>query len=171
PIRPRSVTAEVGNNTKIPSFELEAEKFIRPGWVDVEDWSCAIIAFEDGSRATVVSSDCVLGGVRNALSLYSSNAVAHVNINPNDALEVYAPRPGIFGDEYIREKLETDAGWNYAAPDEEWIRGYDAELQDFVDCFRSGRTPLSDLALAEDTVKVIYSAYVSAEEGRRVPIA
>jgi len=170
PIRPRSVMAETGNNTKIPSFVNETRKFIRTDWVDVEDWACAIVTFEDGSHATVSSSDCVLGGVRNMLSLYSSNAVAHININPNDALEVYAPREGIFGDEYLREKLETNAGWNYAAPDEEWIRGYDAELLDFVDCFQRGQSPLSDLELAQDTVKVIYSAYVSAEEGRRVDV-
>ena len=170
PIRPSFVTAEVGSNTRIPSFEREAEKFIKTGWKDVEDWSCAIITFEDGSHATVLSSDGVLGGVRNELSLYSSNAVLHVNINPNDTLKVYAPRAGIFGDEYIQEKLETDGGWNFPAPDEEWIRGYDAELLDFVECFQEDREPVSNLALAEDTMRVIYAGYVSAEEGRRIAL-
>jgi predicted dehydrogenase len=170
PIRPRSVVAEVGCNTKMASFMREEEKFIKHGWVDVEDWSCAIITFDDESRATVFASDCTLGGVRNRLEVYSSNAVINVNINPSDTLEVYAPREGIFGDEYIQEKLETNAGWNFPSPDEEWVRGYDGELMDFVDCFREGRTPVSDLALAEDTTRVIYSAYVSADEGRRVTL-
>ncbi|MEI6877221.1 MAG: Gfo/Idh/MocA family oxidoreductase, partial [Spirochaetota bacterium] len=86
------------------------------------------------------------------------------------ALKVYAPRAGIFGDEYIQEKLETNGGWNFPAPDEEWIRGYDAELLDFVECFQEGREPVSNLTLAEDTMRVIYAGYVSAEEGRRVAI-
>jgi predicted dehydrogenase len=169
-IRPKYVIAEVGNNTKMDSFMREKEKFIKHGWVDVEDWSCAIITFEDNSKATVFSSDCTLGGVRNKLEVYSSNAVIHVNINPNNTLEIYAPKEGIFKDEYIQEKLETNAGWNFPSPDEEWIRGYDGELMDFIDCFRENKKPMSDLMLAEDTIRVIYSAYVSAEEGRRVTV-
>jgi predicted dehydrogenase len=147
-------------------------KTIRPKYVtvDVEDWSCAIITFEDSSKATIFSSDCTLGGVRNKLEVYSSNAVVHVNINPNNTLEIYAPKEGIFKDEYIQEKLETNAGWNFPSPDEEWIRGYDGELTDFIDCFRENKKPVSDLMLAEDTMRVIYSAYVSAEEGRRVTV-
>jgi predicted dehydrogenase len=170
PIRPKSVVADVGNNTKIDSFVQEDEKFIKHGWVDVEDWACAIITFEDSSKATVFSSDCTLGGVRNKLEVYNSNAVINVNINPNNTLEIYAPREGIFKDEYIQEKLETNAGWNFPAPDEEWIRGYDGEFTDFIDCFREGNRPVSDLMLAEDTMRVIYSSYVSAEEGRRVTL-
>jgi predicted dehydrogenase len=93
-----------------------------------------------------------------------------VNINPNNTLEIYAPKEGIFKDEYIQEKLETNAGWNFPSPDEEWIRGYGSELTDFIDCFRENKEPVSGLMLAEDTIRVIYSAYVSAEEGRRVAV-
>jgi hypothetical protein len=55
-----------------------------------------------------------------------------------------------------------NAGWNFPSPDEGWVRGYEGELTDFVDCFREGRTPVSDLVLAEDTTRVIYSAYARA---------
>lgn len=170
PIRPVSVVAEVGHNTWMEAFKKEKEKYIKTGWVDVEDWATAIITFEDTSRATVFSSDCVLGGVRNKVEVYASNAVVTANINPNDTLMIYAPKEGIFKDEYIQEKLETNGGWNFPAPDEEWIRGYDAELTDFIDCILEQKEPLSGLTLAEDTMKVIYSAYVSAEEGRRVAL-
>ena len=92
-----------------------------------------VITFEDGSTATLLSSDGVLGGVRNTLSVYLSNAVVHVNMNPSDVLEVYAPEPHIFGDEYLAEKLETKAGWNFPSPDDDWVRGYSPEMEDFVD--------------------------------------
>ena len=170
PIRPVSVIAETGSHTKIPSFARESEKYMKTGWEDVEDWACALVAFEDGSHATIHSSDGVLGGVRNTIAVYASNAVLQVNINPSDTLKVYAPRPGIFAGEYIQEKLETDGGWNFPAPDEDWVRGYDSELADFIECFRTGREPESGLPLAEDTVKVIYAAYLSAEEGVRVDL-
>ncbi len=80
------------------------------------------------------------------------------------------PLPQIFGDEYIAEKLETKAGWNFASPDEDWVRGYPQELEDFVESLLSGREPMSGLDLAQETVKAIYAAYLSAEKGMRVEI-
>ena len=170
PIRVKSVTGEVGQHTHIPSFQKESKKWIVSSWEDVEDWSAVIITFEDGSKATVFASDGVLGGTRNTMQVYLSNAVAYANINPNNAVEVYAPDPRIFGDEYISEKLETKAGWNYASPDEDWMRGYPQELEDFIDSILEEKEPLSGLDLAEDTMKVVYAGYLSAEKGQRVPL-
>ena len=170
PIRAKSVMAEVGQHTKIASFVKEKKKYIVSEWEDVEDWGVMVISFEDGSKATVFSSDAVLGGVRNTLNVYLSNAVVNVNINPHNALEVYAPEPHIFGDEYIAEKLETKAGWNFPSPDEDWVRGYPQELEDFIEAILSNREPVSGMNLARDVVEAIYGAYVSAEEGKRIPL-
>lgn len=170
PIRPKSVTAEVRQHTKIESFVKEKKKYIVSAWEDVEDWGVIIIYFEDNSTATVFSSDGVLGGVRNTLTVYLSNAVVNVNMNPHNALEVYAPEPHIFGDEYIVEKLETKAGWNFPSPDEDWIRGYPQELEDFVDVVLFDREPISGIDLARDVVEVIYAAYLSAETGKRIEL-
>jgi predicted dehydrogenase len=169
-IRPRFVTGEVGHHTRIPSFQKEQRKWVKTIWVDVEDWSGLFITFDDGSKATILASDGVLGGTRNNLQVYLSNAVAYGNINPNNAVEVYAPDAGILGDEYIAEKLETKAGWNFASPDEDWMRGYPQELEDFIDCILHGKEPVSGLDLAEDTLKVVYAGYLSAEKGQRVQI-
>ena len=43
-------------------------------------------------------------------------------------------------------------------------------MEDFVDAVRQGREPLSGPLLAHETVEVIYAAYVSAQEGRRVEL-
>ncbi|MBI4536429.1 MAG: hypothetical protein HY712_00560 [candidate division NC10 bacterium] len=48
--------------------------------------------------------------------------------------------------------------------------GYPQEMEDFVDAVREWHEPLSGLLLAHETVEVIYAAYVSAEEGRRVEL-
>lgn len=168
PIRPKYVTAEVGQHTRIPSFQKEAKKWLVTAWEDVEDWSAVIITFEDNSKASVFASDGVLGGTRNTMQVYLSNAVAFANINPNNAVEVYAPDPNIFGDEYIAEKLETKGGWNFASPDEDWMRGFPQELEDFIESILQGKEPKSGLTLAEDTMEVVYSAYLSAERGQRV---
>jgi predicted dehydrogenase len=169
-IQLKSVTAEVGQHTRIESFRKEPQKWIVSAWEDVEDWATMIMNFEDGSQAVISASDGALGGVRNTMTAYLSNAVVQVNINPNDTVVTYAPAPNIFAEEYIAEKLETKAGWNFASPDEDWFRGYPQELEDFVDCLRTGREPISGLDLAVQTVKAIYAAYLSAEKGMRVEL-
>ena len=50
------------------------------------------------------------------------------------------------------------------------IRGYTGELQDFVEAVAYDREPSSDFALAYDTARVLYAAYQSAEEGRRIDL-
>ena len=170
PIRVKSVLADVAQLTKVPAFQAEAKKWLVTSWEDVEDWSAAILTFEDGTKATVFSTDVSLGGVKNLVTAYLSNGVVQVNINPNTSLQVYAPDGQIWGDEYITEKVETKGGWQFPSPDEDWMRGYPQEMEDFVDAVREGREPLSGLLLAHETVEVIYAGYVSAQEGRRVEL-
>ncbi|MHB8772270.1 MAG: Gfo/Idh/MocA family protein [Syntrophales bacterium] len=170
PIRAKSVTAEVGQHAKMAALRDEKKRYLVSGWEDVEDWGVMVVTFEDGSTATLLSSDGVLGGVRNTLSVYLSNAVVHVNMNPSNCLEVYAPEPHIFGEEYLVEKLETKAGWNFPSPDDDWVRGYSPEMEDFVDAMLTDREPVSGIGLARDCVETIYAAYLSAEQGRRVEL-
>jgi predicted dehydrogenase len=170
PIRVKSVLADVAQLTRTEAFRREPRKWLVADWEDVEDWSAAILTFEDGTKATVMSTDVSLGGVKNLLTAYLSNSVVQVNINPNTSLVVYAPDGKVWGDEYITEKVETKGGWQFPSPDEDWMRGYPQEMEDFVDAVREGREPLSGALLAHETVEVIYAAYVSAQEGRRVDL-
>ena len=170
PIRPASVLCEVGNLTHIPAFEQEQERYLRTGWQDVEDWGIIVVKFEDGSVAEVKAADTTLGGVHNYLEAYLSNARLRANINPTDACVAYAPAAHIFGDEYIVEKIETKAGWSQPSPDEDWNQGYPQEIADFVAAVAEGRQPVSGARLARDVNIMLYAAYVSAEEGRRVDL-
>jgi predicted dehydrogenase len=170
PIRVKSVIADVAQLTKMDAVRNAPRKWLVTEWEDVEDWSAAILTFEDGTKATVLSTDVSLGGVKNLLTAHLSNGVVQVNINPNTSLQVYAPDGQIWGDEYITEKVETKGGWQFPSPDEDWMRGYPQEMEDFVDAVREGREPLSGALLAHETVEVIYAAYVSAHEGRRVDL-
>ncbi len=55
---------------------------------------------------------------------------------------------------------------------EELARKYNTaqELADFADSLLTGREPVSGLDLAVETVKAIYAAYLSAEQGNRVEL-
>ncbi|NHN29894.1 Gfo/Idh/MocA family protein [Paenibacillus agricola] len=170
PIRVQSVTADTAPITKTPAFQAEHQSWMVTDWVNVETWASLIMTFTDGTKAVILASFAVLGGIRNKLDIYTTNSVITCNMTPNDGCMVYAPHPDIFAQEYIAEKLETKAGWNYTSPDEDWIRGYPQEMQDFVECIVESREPISDGRLARDVIEVIYSAYVSAETGARVEI-
>jgi len=170
PIRPRHVMAETAFLTRIESFVQQEPKYLKTGLVDCEDWGAALITFEDGSVAEVCASDVVLGGVYNQMQVFMSTGRIRCNMNPNDSCMVYGPSEAALGNEYLAEKISTRAGWNFASPDEHWASGYPQELQDFVSCVTEDREPLSGWLLARDVTAVIYAAYVSAEEGRRVQV-
>ncbi len=171
PIRPVSVLAEVAHLAATPTFKAASPCYMRVVEnANVEDWGSMLITFEDGTVAQITASDMVLGGVRNQMAIYGAKAVVFANINPNDAVQAYAPENTVFGDEYIVEKIETKAGWTFPQPNEDLTNGYYAEIQDFVECVVENRQPLSGAQLAHDVTAVIYAAYVSAAEGRRVDL-
>jgi predicted dehydrogenase len=169
--RARTVVAETASLTKVEAFAAEGSHHLRTGYEDVEDWASLVITFTDGTVGEVSAADTVLGGVRNQLTVFASNAVVEANLNPNTAVRAYAPDPMVFEGEHLTEKLETGAGWSYPSPDEEWMQGYPQEFDDFAACVASGARPKSDGELGRDVVEVIYAAYLSAEEGRRVTLA
>jgi predicted dehydrogenase len=170
PIRPASVTAEVGDLTASPSFALETHAWIGTGWKDVENWGSILLTFDDGTRGIVWASDAVLGGMESSLKVLMSNAHIVCNLSHTRLVEAYAPSPEVFGSEYLTEKLETAAGWSPPQPDEDWAQGHRHMIQDFVECVAEGRAPRSDGDLGRDVIQVVYAAYQSAEEGRRITL-
>jgi predicted dehydrogenase len=170
PIRVRSVVADTAPLWDAPAYDDHARRWLVSDWVDVETWASTILTFTDGTKAVINASFAQLGGVRNTLDLTTTNAVLKANMTPNDGLLAYAPDADIFGAEYLSEKLETKAGWSTPAPDEDWVRGYPHQMQDFCECVAYDREPRSDAALARDVVEVIYASYVAADTGQRVTL-
>jgi predicted dehydrogenase len=171
PIRPVSVSAETANLADTATFRAATPRYLNTvDGANVEDWGSMLIGFDDGTVAQISAADTVLGGIRNQMIAYGAKAVVICNINPNDTVRAYAPDASVFGAEYLVEKLETKAGWSTPQPDEDWTSGYPQEIQDFVEAVADKREPLSGGALARDVTAVIYGAYLSAAEGRRVDL-
>jgi predicted dehydrogenase len=172
PTRVVAVTADVASMYETPAVKRAgSQNRLVSDWEDVETWANVVLTFDDGTKAAITASFAMLGGVRNSFEVYTTNAAVRSSMTPNDGLLVFTPDPEAFGTEYLHEKVESRAGWNSASPDEDWVRGYPHEMQDFIECLALGRPPVSDLQLARDVVDVIYASYVSAEEGRRVDVA
>jgi predicted dehydrogenase len=165
-IRPASVTCDVGN---VAACLKPGERaFIKANPVDVEDWGTLTVTFSDGTKATVFSGDMIMGGVRNLIETYTSGGSLFANITPNNHMMSYQTNEEKLASVYITEKVDRKTGWQFVCLEEEWTRGYLQEIQDFMECAATGRQPLADLALAQETIKVNYAGYWAAEEGRRV---
>jgi len=161
PIRPATVSARAHAITRLPDF-IDAGH-IRCDYHDIDDFSVMHVTFEDGTVATVLASDIILGGIHNWLEIAANNHRTRCNINPNTAVQTYNPVDANYADIYTVEKIETKQGWTAMAPDEDWMTGYPQEMEAFYASIAAGEPPESDIRLAADAISTIYSAYVSAE--------
>lgn len=164
----KSVLCDTARMTSSLSEYEHRHISVRPE--DVEDFASLTLTFTDGTKAMVVAGDTMLGGTRNYVEVYANDAVMHCQITPSDNLSTYLlDEEGLDG-VYISELLPAKTGWQKPFVAEEHLRGYVGQFQDFMECAAIGRAPLSDFELACDVIKVIYGAYLSAEEGKRVDL-
>jgi len=160
PIRPKSVTARAHAVTRLNDFRDEGH--IRKDYYDIDDFAMIHVEFEDGTIATLLTSDIVLGGIHNWLEVCANNHRTICNINPNTAMQTYNPVEENFDDIYVLEKIGTKQGWACTAPDEDWMTGYPQEIEAFYRTIAYGEDSESDSLLAADSISTIYSAYLSA---------
>ena len=89
-----SVLAETAFLADTAAFRRSAPRYLNTvDGADVEDWGAMLVVFDDGTVAQIAAADTVLGGIRNHLEVYAAKAVVLCNINPNDAVQAYAPDP------------------------------------------------------------------------------
>jgi predicted dehydrogenase len=162
----RDVVADTGT-LSIGLGERE-RAYIQAKPVDVEDWGMLSLTFTDGTKATVFAGDMVLGGVRNLVETYTTGGVLFANMTPNTQVVSYQTDESRLGSVYVTEKVDRKTGWQFVCVEEEAARGYNGEMQDFMECIAQGREPLAGVELAFQTMQVQYAAYWAAEEGRRI---
>jgi len=163
-----SVTADMGNTTTNLTEYEKRHLTIKP--FDVEEFANVTLTFSDNTKAVIIASDNVLGGTKNYIEIYANDGVLMNNITPANNLQAYfLDQEGIENVQFS-EMLPEKTGWNNLFICDEILRGYVYELQDFVECIAYGRKPVSDFDLAYEAIKVIYAAYQSAEEGRKIEL-
>ncbi len=160
PIRPKTVTARAHALTRLEGFRDEGH--LRRDYYDIDDFAMIHVEFEDGTLATLLTSDIVLGGIHNWLEVCANNHRTICNINPNTAMQTYNPVEENFKDVYVVEKIGTKQGWACTSPDEDWFTGYPQEIEAFYRTIAYGDPAESDSLLAADSISTIYSAYLSA---------
>jgi predicted dehydrogenase len=167
-ITPSTVMADMARIT--PSLTEYEHRHIAARPADVEDCGTVILTFSDGSRGVVIATDTLLGGSKNTVELYCNDAAINCRLTMNDAMSTYLLDEDGMEDVYLSEMLPSRIGWNKPFIADDVVRGYTDEMQDFMECICMNREPESNFRLACDTIKVIYGAYKSAEEGRVVEL-
>jgi len=162
----QSVMADAGKTTACLTETEHRHIVARPE--DVEDFGVISITYSDGTKAVVMASDVVLGGTKNYIEVYCNDNALMCNLTPTDILSTYFLDEDGLENVDIAEMLPSKLGWNKAFVSDEIIRGYTGELQDFMETILYDKVPSSDFELAYTTIKVLYAAYQSAEEGRRI---
>ena len=163
-IEVESIIADMGYITN--SLTEYEHRHIAARPVDVEDFGMAVITFSDKTKAVIMATDTLLGGSRNYVEAYCNDAVLKSNLTLNNMMSTYFLDEERLDDVYISEMLPSKTGWNNPFVLDEIIRGYSAEMQDFMEVAAYGREPVSGFKIAYDTAKLTYAAYTSAEEGR-----
>ena len=159
----QSVFADMGQIT--PQLSEYEHRHIAARPNDVEDTRTGILTFSDGTKATVIATDTLLGGSKNYVELYCNDAAITCNLTMSDLMSTYFLDEERLDDVYISEMLPSKTGWNHPFLEDEIIRGYTDEMIDFMEAVYFDRDPKSSFSLAYDTVKIIYAAYKSAELG------
>ena len=163
------VTCDVGVLTS--GLKQDERRFIQAKPVDVEDWGMMTLTFSDATKATIFACDTILGGVRNLVETYTTGGALFANIAPNTQMVSYLTDESKLDGVYITEKVDRKTGWQFICLEEESTRGYQQEIQDFMECAACGREPLAGIDLAYDAIRIHYAAYWAAEEGRRITLS
>lgn len=135
---------------------------------DVEDMGTVILRFSDGSVANLVACDTLLGGSKNVIELYCNDATINCNLTMSNVMSTYFLDEDCLDNIGLSEMLPAKTGWNNPFLADEVLRGYTDEMQDFMSSIYYDHKPKSQFDLAYDTVRVIYAAYLSAEENKRI---
>lgn len=167
-IKPVSVVADCGKI--VQGFPEDSKKYILSKFNDVEDFGNIVITFSDGTKAVVLCTEHYMGGIQNHINLITNDGVLECLMTPPNNMRSYFMDEENLDDVYISENLRCKTGWNNVFVAEETLRGYTGELQAFAENAVNNEQPESGINIAIETTKIMYAAYVSAEEGRRVDL-
>jgi predicted dehydrogenase len=149
---------------KVKSVSATMGTFVHADKTQGEDHSVAVIEYEGNKLAVCENSWAKLGGVDDRVEIYGSNGHTRADLLRGNALTTYSNA----GYGYAVEKADTTKGWTFTTFEETWNYGFPQEMQHFVNCVAGTETPIETGEDGREVLKIIYAAYQSAGEGRKI---
>ncbi|MDV3310367.1 MAG: Gfo/Idh/MocA family oxidoreductase [Cyclobacteriaceae bacterium] len=131
-----------------------------------EDNSIVIVEYDNGVTCVAENSWAKHGGMDDRSEVYGTGGVIYADLFMGNAAIAYS-RDG-YG--YAMEKADTTKGWSFPIFEEAFNQGYPHELKHFIECVREDKQPLVTGELGRDVLEVIYAAYASAGQGKRISL-
>lgn len=154
------------NNEKVKSVSATMSTVLHTSRTKGEDNSIVIVEFENGATAVAENSWAKHGGMDDHCEVYGTEGVVYADLFRGNAALAYSKNG--FG--YAMEKADTTAGWSFPIFEEAFNQGYPHELKHFIDCVRNNKEPLVTGKLGRDVLEVIYAAYASAGQGKKIEL-
>jgi predicted dehydrogenase len=131
-----------------------------------DDSSTLVLKMETGATAIAEESWAKPGGMDDRAEVYGSGGVAYADLLRGSAIQTYSKT----GYGYAVEKAGATQGWSYTIFDETWNYGFPQEMNHFVSCVRDDLPPLCTGEDGKAVLEVIFAAYASAGQGRRIDL-
>jgi len=131
-----------------------------------EDEAITIIEFDNGAMGMIESSWNRPGGMDDSIEVFGDKGQTYADILMGNALPTYSE----VGFGYAVEKAATTKGWTYPVFEEHWNYGFPQEMRHFARCVRGKETPISDGETGRVVLEVLYAAYASAGQGRKITL-
>ena len=152
------------NKPKPLSVNAHMGTYVHGARTLAEDEAVTMIEFEGGSFCLIESSWARRGGMDDRIEVYGEGGLTMANLLMGNALTTYSE----YGVGYAVEKAPTTTGWLYPVFEEAWNYGFPQEMQHFARCIRGVDVPISTGADGRLVLALIYAAYASAGQGRKI---
>ena len=131
-----------------------------------EDEAITIVEFETGAVGMIESSWNRPGGMDDSIEVFGDKGQTYADLLMGNALPTYSE----VGFGYAVEKAATTKGWTYPVFEEHWNYGFPQEMRHFARCVRGKETPIADGETGRVVQEVLYAAYASAGQGRKIAL-
>ncbi len=148
----------------VKSVTAFMDTFVHQKRTQGEDHSFCIIEYEGGKVAMVEDSWAKGGGVDDRCEIYGDKGHTRADLLRGSSLLTYSEE----GYGYAVEKAGTTRGYTFTMFEEAWNYGFPQEMQHFVNCALGAETPMETGEDGREVLKILYAAYQSAGEGRRI---
>jgi myo-inositol 2-dehydrogenase / D-chiro-inositol 1-dehydrogenase len=149
---------------KVKSVTAFMGTYIHKGRTQGEDHSYAIIEYEDEKIAMIENSWAKGGGVDDRCEIYGKKGHTRADLLRGSSLLTYSEE----GYGYAVEKAGETKGYTFTMFEEVWNYGFPQEMQHFIKCVQGKETPIVTGEDGREVLKIMYAAYQSAGEGRRI---
>jgi predicted dehydrogenase len=149
---------------KVKSVTAFMGTFVHQSRTKGEDHSYAIIEYEGGKIAMLENSWAKGGGVDDRCEIYGNKGHTRADLLRGSSLLTYSEE----GYGYAVEKAGTTKGYTFTMFEEVWNYGFPQEMQHFVNNILGKEAPMETGEDGREVLKIMYAAYQSAGEGRRI---